>query len=115
MENNVIVDKTKHFALQIIKTYNYLSQNKKEFIMSKQLMRSGTSIGANVREAQRAQSIPDFYSKMNIALKEAEESLYRIELLQESGTIKNESMESLYSECEEIVRLLVSITKQQNK
>ncbi|MBE6719248.1 MAG: four helix bundle protein [Ruminococcaceae bacterium] len=115
MENNVIVDKTKHFALQIIKTYNYLSQNKKEFIMSKQLMRSGTSIGANVREAQRAQSIPDFYSKMNIALKEAEESLYWIELLQESGTIKNESMESLYSECEEIVRLLVSITKQQNK
>ena len=99
MENNVIVDKTKHFALQIIKTYNYLSQNKKEFIMSKQLMRSGTSIGANVREAQRAQSIPDFYSKMNIALKEAEESLYWIELLQESGTIKNESMESLYSEC----------------
>ena len=115
MENNVIVDKTKHFALQIIKTYNYLSQNKKEFIMSKQLMRSGTSIGANVREAQRAQSIPDFYSKMNIALKEAEESLYWIELLQESGTINNESMESLYSECEEIVRLLVSITKQQNK
>ena len=115
MENNVIVDKTKHFALQIIKTYNYLSQNKKEFIMSKQLMRSGTSIGANVREAQRAQSIPDFYSKMNIALKEAEESLYWIELLQESGTIKNESMDSLYSECEEIVRLLVSITKQQNK
>jgi four helix bundle protein len=115
MENNVIVDKTKHFALQIIKTYNYLSQNKKEFIMSKQLMRSGTSIGANVREAQRAQSIPDFYSKMNIALKEAEESLYWIELLQESGTIKNESMDLLYSECEEIVRLLVSITKQQNK
>ena len=115
MENNTVVVKSKKFAINIIALYQYLTQDKKEYIISKQLMRSGTSIGANVREAQRAQSIPDFYSKMNIALKEAEESLYWLELLKESCIIEKEIFDLRYDECEELVRLLVSITKQQNK
>ena len=71
MKNNAIADKSKAFALRIVRLYRYLCENKREFILSKQLLRSGTSIGANVREALRGQSRPDFYAKMNIALKEA--------------------------------------------
>ena len=72
MKESIIVDKSKAFALRIIKLYRYLCAEKQEYVLSKQLLRSGTSIGANVREAKRAQSKPDFYSKMNIALKEAD-------------------------------------------
>ena len=113
MNKNAIKDKSKQFALDIINLYQVLTEEKKEFVLSKQLMRSGTSIGANVREAQRAQSIPDFYAKMNIALKEAEESLYWLELLQESKIIEDTDFQQYYACCEEIIRLLVSITKQQ--
>lgn len=67
MGSNVVLDKSKAFALRIIKLYQYLTQEKHEFILSKQLLRSGTSIGANTREASRGQSKPDFYSKLNIA------------------------------------------------
>lgn len=115
MNKNAIKDKSKQFALDIINLYQVLTEEKKEFVLSKQLMRSGTSIGANVREAQRAQSIPDFYAKMNIALKEAEESLYWLELLVESGFLQELDFHHYYSSCEEIVRLLVAITKQQKK
>jgi len=114
MDKNIVLEKSKKFALNIIDLYQYLKDNKKEYVLSKQLLRSGTSIGANAREAQRAQSIPDFYSKMNIALKEAEESLYWLELLQESGILEKERFNSIYLECQELVRLLVSITKNQN-
>ena len=113
MNKNIIKDKSKIFALDIIKLFSFLTEKKKEFIISKQIMKSGTSIGANVREAQRAQSIPDFYSKMNIALKEAEETLYWLELLHESNYLDDKLFNSYYNNCEEIVRLLVSITKQQ--
>ena len=84
MKECVIVDKSKAFALRIIKLYRYLCAEKQEYVLSKQLLRSGTSIGANVREAKRAQSKPDFYLKMNIALKEADEAAYWLELLHES-------------------------------
>ncbi len=70
MKDNLIVDKSKQFALRIIKLYNYLIDEKNEYVMSKQLLRCGTSIGANVREATRGQTRPDFFAKMNIALKE---------------------------------------------
>lgn len=73
-ENNVIVDKSKTFAVRIIKLYKYLCENKKEYVLSKQLLRSGTSIGANVKEAVRGQSKADFIAKMSIALKEASET-----------------------------------------
>ena len=113
-ENNVILEKSKAFAVRIIKLYKYLCDEKKEFTLSKQLLRSGTSIGANVKEAIRAQSKPDFYSKMNIALKEASETEYWLELLFESEYITSQEFNSIYPECEEIIKILVSITKTQN-
>ena len=76
MGDNVLLGKSKSFALRIIKLYNYLQDDKREYVLSKQLLRSGTSIGANAREAIRGQTKPDFYAKLNIALKEADESAY---------------------------------------
>lgn len=108
---NIIVDKSKDFALRIIKMYQYLLSEKHETIMSKQVLRSGTSIGANIREAIRGQSKADFYSRLTISLKEASETEYWLELLHESGYIENEHFQSIYSDCQEIIRILVSITK----
>ena len=113
--DNVIVVKSKAFALRIIKLYQTLNQQH-EFILSKQLLRSGTSIGANVKEAIRGQSRADFYAKMNIALKEASESEYWLELLHASGYIPNtNAYQSIYTDCQEIISLLVAITKTQNQ
>ena len=81
--------------------------------MSKQLLRSGTSIGANVKEAIRGQSKADFYAKLNISLKEASETEYWLELLHESGYINKTAFESVYADCQEIIKLLVAITKTQ--
>ena len=111
--SNVIVDKSKAFALRIIKAYQYLVGEKKEFVLSKQMLRSGTSIGANVKEAIRGQSKADFYAKMNIALKEASETEYWLELLHESGYLEKSAFETIYADCQEVVRILVSITKTQ--
>ena len=83
--------------------------------MSKQLLRSGTSIGANIKEALRGQSKADFYAKLNISLKEASETEYWLELLNESGYIENKFFEGIYSDCQEIISLLVAITKHQNE
>lgn len=115
--DNVIVDKSKAFALLIIRLYKYLTETKKEFVLSKQVLRSGTSIGANVKEGIRGQSKADFYAKMNIALKEASETEYWLELLHESDylTDQEKDFESLYQECQEVLRILMSITKTQNK
>ncbi len=107
--------KSKAFALRIIKLYKFLCSEKSEFIISKQILRSGTSIGANIREAVRGQSKADFYSKLNISLKEADETAYWLELLFESEYIDKQSFDSIYYDCEEIIRLLVSITKTQKK
>ena len=113
-ENNIVAAKSKSFALRTIKLHRYLCNEKKEFILSKQVLRSGTSIGANVRESLHGQSKADFYSKMNIALKEASETEYWLELLHESGYIDNEPFESIYSDCKELLKILISITKTQN-
>ena len=115
MKENVIKGKSKAFALRIIKLYRYLCDEKHEYVLSKQILRSGTSIGANVREAQRGQSKPDFYSKMNIALKEADETAYWLELLFESGFFDESSFNSIYADCEEIVKVLTTITKTQKE
>lgn len=115
MKDNIILDKSKAFALRIIKLYQYLRNEKKETVMSKQLLRSGTSIGANTREAMRGQTKPDFYAKLNIALKEADETAYWLELLFESDFIDKKQFDSIYSDCEEIISLLVSITKTQKR
>ena len=108
---NTLVTKSKAFALRVIKLYKYLCGKKREFVMSKQIMRSGTSIGANVREATRAQSTPDFISKMNIALKEAEETCYWLELLHESEYLDERAFNSLYSDSMELLKILASIVK----
>ena len=113
MKDNIIIDKSKQFALRIIKLYTYLRDEKREHVLSKQLLRAGTSIGANVKEAVRGQTKPDFYSKMNIALKEASETEYWLELLHESGYITDKQFDSIYMDNQELIKLLVSITKTQ--
>ena len=110
-KDNPVVSKSKSFALRVINLYKYLTNEKKEYVISKQVLRSGTGIGANVREAHRGQSDADFYSKMNIALKEADETAYWLELLSGSEFINQESFDSIYKDCEELIRLLVSILK----
>ena len=110
-ENNIILDKSKAFAVRIIKLYKYLCDDKKEFTLSKQLLRSGTSIGANVKEAIRGQSKPDFISKMSIALKEASETEYWIELLYETEYISRTQFKSIYADNQELIKLLMSIVK----
>lgn len=114
-KDNIIVDKSKLFALRIIKLYKYLVNEEKEYVLSKQVLRSGTSIGANVKEAIRAQSKADFYSKLNISLKEASETEYWLELLNESEYISDKNFESIYEDCQELIKILVSITKKQEK
>ncbi len=106
----VLEDKTYSFALRIVKAHQYLI-DKNEYILSKQLLRSGTSIGANCREATFAQSKQDFVSKLSIALKETNETIYWIELLHDSGYISNDSFKSIHKDGLEILKLLVSIIK----
>ncbi|MEE1124388.1 MAG: four helix bundle protein [Acutalibacteraceae bacterium] len=110
-ENNIIVDKSKAFAVRIINLYKYLCENKKEYILSKQLLRSGTSIGANVKEAIRGQSKADFVAKMSIALKEASETEYWLELLYETDFIDKKQFDSIYADNNELLKLLMSIVK----
>ena len=111
--DNIIVDKSKVFALRIIRLYQYLKNEKSEFVLSKQLLRSGTSIGANVKEAIRGQSRADFYAKLNISLKVASETEYWLELLHESEYIEEKDFNSIYADCQELIKLLVAITKTQ--
>lgn len=111
MSNSIIFNKSKHFAIRIIRIYQYLSDKKNEYILSKQLLRSGTSIGANVREATMGQSRKDFIAKLHIALKEASESEYWIDLLHETGYLTKTEFTSITADCGEINRLLIPIIK----
>ena len=110
IENN-IYDLSKEFAIRIVKLYNYLKDNKQEYVMSKQLFRSGTSIGANVFEGRNAQSRADFTTKMNIALKEATESGYWIDLLHDTDYISDSEFESINADCKRIIAVLTKIVK----
>ena len=112
-EENLIVEKSKAFALRIIRLYQHLQKEKREKVLSSQMLRSGTSIGANVKEAIRAQSKPDFYAKLNISLKEASETEYWLELLHESGYIDEKAFESIIADCRELLKILTAITKTQ--
>ena len=112
---NIVVVKSKAFALRIIKLYKYLDTNHSISVISSQILKSGTSIGANVKEAIRAQSKADFYAKLNISLKEASETEYWLELLYESEYITKEQFESIYNDCQELLKLLTAITKTQKK
>lgn len=108
---NVIQDKSRAFAIRIINCYKYLDEEKHERIMSKQLLRCGTSIGANTRESKNAQSRTDFLSKLNIALKEADETGYWLDLLHETQYLDDKVYKSLDDDCTEIIKLLTSIIK----
>lgn len=110
-EDNIIAVKSKAFAIRCIRLYQHLTDTRKEFVMCKQLLRSGTSIGANVKEALRGQSKADFGAKMNIALKEASESEYWLELLHETDYLSDVEFVSLNTDCEELLKLLISIVK----
>ena len=109
--DNQILLITKSFALRIIKLYTYLKEEKKEYVMSTQLLRSGTSIGANVRESVNAQSKADFVNKMNIALKEADESMYWLELLHESSFLSDQEFDSISDDLSKILGTLTKIIK----
>ncbi len=109
--NNTILVESKKFAVRIIKLYQYLTTEKKEMVLSKQLLRSGTSIGANVRESINAQSTMDFVHKLNIALKEGNETEYWLELLNETGYLDERQFDSIYDDCSKIVGILTKIIK----
>ena len=108
---NVVVVKSKAFAIRIVNLYKYLRFDKKEYVLSQQVLKSGTSIGANVHEAIRGQSAADFAAKMNISLKEASETEYWLELLRDTNYLTKEEAESILSDCVELIKILVSITK----
>ena len=111
--SNIVLDKSFNFAIRVVNLYKFLCKEKKEYVLSKQLLRSGTSIGANINEAQAGQSKNDFISKMAISSKEARESKYWLKLLIETKYLDKESKHtmSLLSEIEEIIKLLTSIVK----
>ena len=111
MDRNALNKKSLDFAVRIVRFYRFLTEEKKEFVISKQILRSGTSIGANVRESKNAQSPMDFIHKLNIALKEADETQYWLEVLQLSETINQEEFDSLNNNLKEIIALLTSIIK----
>lgn len=111
MKDSVVQSKSFDFAVETIKICRYLTEAQHEFNLSKQLVRSSTSIGANIREARRAQSPADFVAKMSISLKEAEESRYWYELLVASDYISTQQGEQMICMCDEIVRMLSSIVK----
>ncbi len=108
---NILLVKSKSFAIRIIRLYQFLSLEKKEFVLSKQLLRSGTSIGANAKEASRGQSRADFASKISVSLKEASESEYWLDLLYETEYISREEYTSLQQDLSEIIRILMSISR----
>lgn len=109
--DNVIQQKSYAFAVRIVRMCQFLRKTKREQILSSQVLRSGTSIGANVEEAIGAQSRADFRAKMTIAYKEARESAYWLRLLKDTGYLSKSEFESIHSEAEEICRIIGSITK----
>lgn len=111
MKPNIIKEKSFDFAVDIVNLYKDLAYNKKEHVMSRQLLKSGTSIGANVREAEFAQSKPDFTSKMSISLKEANETDYWLDLLHATDFLNLNEFEKYKLKSQEMLRLLVSIVK----
>lgn len=115
MKDNIVSQKSFDFALRIINLYKYLIENKKEFILSKQLLRSGTSIGANIEEAIGGQSKKDFISKFSVAYKESRETLYWIKLLNKSEYLSQSQSFSLINDCEEIIKIITQILKSSKK
>ena len=111
MRNNPLKDKSYEFAIRIVKLSQYLQRDKKEFVLSKQVLRSGTAVGALIREAEFGQSRADFTSKMSISLKEANETEYWLSLLKDTDLITEDQFMSLQFDCKELIAMLVSTVK----
>ncbi|MDV2446180.1 hypothetical protein CMU93_01530 [Elizabethkingia anophelis] len=110
-EDNIIKQKSFDFAVRVIKLYQYLSNDKKEFILSKQILRSGTSVGAMIRESEHAQSKSEFIHKLSIAQKEINETIYWLELFQATDYLSAQEFESINEDAVEIIKLITSIIK----
>jgi four helix bundle protein len=111
MKENAVRDKSFAFALRVVKLAKFLEDKKREFVLSRQVLRSGTAIGALVRESEHAESKADFVHKMSIALKEANETSYWLELLYQGEYIDKESFESIHTDSDEVIKLLVAIVR----
>jgi four helix bundle protein len=118
MKQSIVKNKSFEFAIRVVKMYQFLHKEKKEYVMSKQVLRAGTSIGANIREALNAESTADFIHKLAIAQKEADETLYWLELLHASNYLDKIMFDSIYSQAEEIYKIITKIiitTKKNSK
>ena len=111
MKENAAVEKSFEFAVRIVNLYKYMIRDHKEYVMSKQLLRCGTSIGANISEAQRGQSKADFAAKMTIALKEANETQYWLKLLYRTEYLSKDQYESMNKDVQELLSILTAIRK----
>lgn len=109
--NSVIAIKSREYAYRVVDMYKFLTTNMQEYVMSKQVLRAGTSIAANVAEAERGETKADFFHKLGIALKEANEMLLWLDLLRHGEYIDDKQFESMYQDCEELIRILVAIIK----
>ena len=116
MKESLIKEKSFQFAIRTVKMYSHLKEAKKEYVMSKQVLRSGTSIGANIREALNGESKADFIHKLAIAQKEADETLYWLELLKATEFIDETAFISIHGDCSELMKMIRSIiiTSKQN-
>ena len=115
MGGSPLKNKSYLFAIRVVKLSQYLRDEKREFVLSKQVLRSGTAVGALIREAEFGQSKPDFTSKMSIALKEANETEYWLSLLKDTDIINEKEFASLHSDCKELIAMLVSTVKTSKK
>ncbi len=115
MKDRPLRDKSYAFAIRVVKLSRFLQQEEKEFVLSKQVLRSGTAVGALIREAEFGQSRADFTSKMNIALKEANETEYWLSLLKDTDYLSEDQFGSLHSGCKELVAMLVATVKTARK
>lgn len=110
-KKSIVRDKSYVFAIRMVRLADYLREEKREFVLNKQLLRSGTAVGALVREAEYAQSTADFINKLHVALKEANETSYWLQLLKDTDYIEEKMYQSLYVDCDELIALLVSSIK----
>nr|WP_299203023.1 four helix bundle protein [uncultured Brumimicrobium sp.] len=111
MKSNVLKDKSFLFAIRIVKLYKHLAKEEREYVLSKQLLRSGTSVGAMTREAEHAQTKKDFIHKLSIAQKEINESIYWLELLRETDYLLEDQFQSIHSDAVEIIKIITAILK----